>query len=133
MCDRKWVLTVYLEVNIRLMKLQENLRCHLSKVHNFTVAAFLLQMKSVLLLHLTASRLYEATPKDSFPNIVMASPQIFSQIFTTNSAFSSFFFSRSFWVFLFFIVLRGSNSKPVPLWQRNPSSVYVQPTFNSAG
>jgi len=45
---------------------------------------------------LAASSLHEATPKDSLPYTIMASPQLFSQIFATDSAFSSFFLLQIF-------------------------------------
>jgi hypothetical protein len=103
MCDRKWVLTVCLAVHGRLMsKLRENLRCHLSPVHDFTVAACYASNEISFLTSLGSIGPPRSNAKGSFPYVIVASPHLFSQIFPTNSAFSSFFYLH---IFLGFPVL----------------------------
>lgn len=127
---RKCVLTVYLEVTDRMMsKLQENLRCHLSTEHIFTVAScFAPNDINYFTLQYQASTKQRQRARFHILSLPLPNSSVRSSPLIQLSPLSFFF--RSLWVFIFFLVLGGSNSKLIRLWQKNPSSVVCPTHFH---
>lgn len=131
---RKCILTVYLVVDSRLMsELQENVavphQC-CTKLHSGSVLCSKWNQFRYFTSYHRASTKGRRRIRFGILSWPLPTSSVISSPLIQRSPLS--FFSRSFWVFLFFLVLGGSNSKPVPVWRRNPSSVYVQPTSISA-